>query len=344
MLMSTLLCEHLKTNIPDCEVHYMVHEHSQAVVLGNPFVDRLILFKSAFRGNKLLFLKFLLGLRKERFDAIIDVYGKLESNLISLALKSPLKISYKKWYSSFIYDETFKRGQHPKTDLGDALETRLVLLKPILRELKNPTGIPKIYLSKEEIATAKTFLVENGIAADGTFLVIGALGSSNIKSYPKSYMAELLDVIAETQNVKLIFNALPSQKEDVKGLIEKCSAKTRKVILEDIFVSDLRHFLGVLALSKGYFGNEGGAGNMARALGIPNFSIFSPWISKEAWLTQKSNSSNVGVHLADFIPELLEIPKKERKKKALDYYQQLKPELFKPELNSFLEREIFTKQ
>lgn len=341
VLLSSLLCEHLKTNIPSCCVHYLIHEHTTAVVKRNPFVDEIVQFKSLHRKNKILFLKLLHELRKERYDAIIDVYGKFESNLISLALRSPLKISYQKWYSSFIYNRTFKRGTHLKTEMGDAIETRLVLLTPIIDKLENPREIPKIHLSQEEVERARKFLKTNNVDSKNPFLIVGALGSSNLKTYPLPYMAKLLDTIIEKKEITIILNSLPSQKQELKQLVGACSATTQKFIREDIYINDLREFLGVLSLAKGYFGNEGGAGNMARALRIPNFSIFSPWISKNAWITDKSNQSNVGVHLADFKPEILEISKKNRKNTALDLYQTFQPQLIQPRLEEFLMREIF---
>lgn len=344
VLLTSLLCEQLKANIPGCSVHYLIHEHTAAVVKENPFVDKIIRFKPVHRKNKLHLIKLLYELRKERYDAILDVYGKLESNLISLALKSPLKISYKKWYSSFIYDKKFKRGVHPKTEMGDAIDTRLVLLNPIVRELKNPKKIPKIHLSKQEVQSAREFLESNTIDVNNSFLIVGALGSSNLKTYPLPYMAELLNRIVENNEITIILNALPSQKQELNQLINSCSKKTKKSIREDIYINNLRDFLGILSLASGYFGNEGGAGNMARALGIPNFSIFSPWISKNAWITDKSNQSNVGVHLADFEPEILEIPKKIRKKRAFELYQRFRPEYIQPKLEEFLKREIFSDQ
>ena len=183
VLMSSLLCEHLKTN-ENCAVDYLIHEHAQDVVLGNPFVDNILIFPKELRKNKVAFFNYLWRLRKQRYDAVIDVYGKIESSLISLFVKSPLKISYRKWYSRFIYDITFVRGAHKKTPLGDAIETRLVLLTPLVKELKAPGLIPKIHISNEEQQQAKKFLKEHKVDLTKPILIVGALGSSESKTYP----------------------------------------------------------------------------------------------------------------------------------------------------------------
>ena len=134
-------------------------------------------------------------------------------------------------------------------------------------------------------------------------------------------LARLLDVVVQKFDCQLIFNSLPTQKKELQQLLGFCKPETKKAIMDKVYMEDLRLFLSVLSISNGYFGNEGGASNMARALGVPNYSIFSPWISKEAWLTDKNNTKNEAVHLADYKPEILEISKKERKQ----YYSRLLP-------------------
>ncbi|WP_210706828.1 hypothetical protein [Maribacter dokdonensis] len=52
--------------------------------------------------------------------------------------------------------------------------------------------------------------------------------------------------------------------------------------------------MALLKQCDGYLGNEGGSSNMYKTLEIPNFAIFSPWISKEAWFTLLSKSEELG--------------------------------------------------
>lgn len=343
-MLSTLLCEHLKQNIDPCRVHYLVHEHTAAVVKGNPFIDELILFKPEYRSNKLKFFKFLADLRKTEFDSVIDVYGKLESQLISLFAKSPLKISYKKWYSSFIYHKTFKRGDHPVSQMGHAIETRLHLLQPLLPELKDRNRLPKIYRTLEEISRAKSLLKQHKIPVDRPIVMVGALGSAPNKTYPLPYLAKLLDRIIERQAVTFLVNALPNQKTAIEKLINYCAPETQELFRTELYLEDLRDFITLLGECDAYIGNEGGASNMARALQIPNFAIFSPWISKEAWLTDKSNSANQAVHISDYVDGYQTLSKKERKEQAEILYKEFTPALIEPKLLEFLERKVLSGQ
>ncbi|MCB0447661.1 MAG: lipopolysaccharide heptosyltransferase family protein, partial [Gelidibacter sp.] len=102
----------------------------------------------------------------------------------------------------------------------------------------------------------------------------------------------------------------------------------------------LRDFLAVTHYCTALIGNEGGAINMAKALAIPTFTIFSPWIKKEAWNMFDDGKNHVSVHLKDYDNQPysnVNHPKK-LKSKALDLYLKFKPSFFEEDLIEFLKR------
>jgi len=344
VLASTLLCEHLKHHFPKAEVHFLIHSNALPVVQGNPFVDRIRLFEPEHRKNKIAFFRFLREIRKEKYSAVLDVYGKLETNLITLFSGAPIRISYEKWYTKFVYTHLFRYSSNPETTLGCAIENRLLLLQPLIPKLEHPNLEPKIHLTEVEIQTAKDFLKDNEVDVNQPILMIGMLGSGPSKSYPLDYLADTLNLIAEQYEGTILLNYIPSQKDEVTKLLSKCSETAKAMIREDVFCPWLRAFLSVLSLCSGYYGNEGGATNMSKALGLPNFSIFAPWISKKGWLTYNTNPKNQGVHLSDFDVGINDIPKEERKKDVQAFYRRLEPELFKKPLIAFLKNHILANQ
>ncbi len=345
VLAGTIVCEHLKIHFPATEVHYLVDEHTTAVVDGNPFVDELVLFKKDYRKSKLLFYYFLKSIKKQHYDVTIDLLCKTESNIISWFSKAPIRISYPKWYSKFIYTHTYKHSQKKPSVLGMAIDNRLLLLQPLIHELKKPQIAPQLYLSDDEISTAKQTLLNNKITGKKPLLMFGVLGSSESKTYPLPYMAHLLNQIIEKYDLDCIINYIPKQKPEVEQLLSRCTKKTREAINLNVFGGSLREFLALLSQCDAYFGNEGGASHMAKALNKPNFSIFAPWISKNAWMTYQNNSSNRAVHLEDFHPDAIHFSsKKERKLKIPQNYQLFKPELFEEKLFEFFNDEVISHQ
>lgn len=341
VLVSSLLCEHIKEHISNSEVHYVIEEHTTAVVGENPFIDKIVLFRKEYKTSKSKFYGFLKSIRKENYDVVIDVYGKLESNLIAHFSKAKIKIAYPKWRSKFLYTHHIPIKSWQPESTFTTIDDRLALLSPIISENLDSQKKPKIYLTEDEITSAKKFLNDQGIDSEKPLIMLGVLGSGDSKTYPLNYMAKIIDSIAMNTDAVLLFNYIPSQEEDAKRVYELCKEATRKRIAFETFAPDLREFLALLKCCDCYIGNEGGSTNMAKALNVPTFSIFSPWIDKLGWNTFESKK-NISVHITDYFPdEMGKMSKKEIKTNTQKLYKSFEPKLFIDKLQNFLNTEIF---
>ena len=339
VLTSSILCDNLKKEFPDAEVHYMAHKHTTAVVAHHPSIDRLIAFDPALRKNKARFYRFIKDLDKEQYDVLIDPYTKIETALIAILGTIPKRMGYYKWYSAFAYTHPVKRWRESKFGLGLTIENRLQLLLPLLKnkDLSALVHKPKIHLLENEKATALNLLEKHGIREDEKPLMIAILGSGLNKSYPAPYMAALLDMLASETNSWLLFNYIPKQYEEVRKIYDLCQPETQARIKLDLFADSLRGFIALLSHCGALIGNEGGAVNMAKALDVPTFSIFSPWIPKGEWALFE-DSANRSTHLNDHKPELYRNKdKKQLKKEAMSLYREFTPDLVSPALKTFIQ-------
>ncbi|MBT8395048.1 MAG: lipopolysaccharide heptosyltransferase family protein, partial [Bacteroidia bacterium] len=158
-------------------------------------------------------------------------------------------------------------------------------------------------------------------------------------TYPFHYMAKVLDTIVEKTGGQLLFNYIPNQSKEAESILNLCSKETQKNVFFDIIGKDLREFIAICSHCNALIGNEGGAVNMAKALNVPTFAIYSPWIDKATWSIFEDGSNNKSVHLKDFIPELYKKhTEKDMKSKALMLYEEFGPELFTDQLNLFLKQ------
>ncbi|MEN3324622.1 glycosyltransferase family 9 protein [Mariniflexile soesokkakense] len=345
VLLSTMLCEQIKKNIPTANIHYLINLNTEAVVTNNPHIDSIIFFSKDLRNSKWLFYRFLELINQENYDVVIDAYGKLESILVSLFSRSNIKISMDKWYSRVIYTKTLKYKRTEASNLGLAVENRLKLLQPLFGDVKEKASPPKIYLTDNEILKSRLFLENNGVNFSNPILMINILGSNKQKTYPLSYMAEIIDHIACQKDFTILFNYMPSQLSEAKELYNRCSPKSKAKIKFDIYTSSLRKFLGILYHCNALIGNEGGAINMSKALNVPTFSIFSPWVEKATWETFKYVKYHISVHLNDYKPLLIDGKStKKLKKDALYLYSKFEPLLFKEKINHFLDENILIKK
>ncbi len=337
VLTSSILFEALRKKFQNAELHYLVYEHTTPVLENNPYIDKLILFKTDRDKSVKGLQKLTQRIRKENYDAVIDVYSKINSSIINKGSNAPVRVSYRKWYTKFLYTHTFSYKEQAETEAGLAIENRMQLLQPLgnfPKELK-----PKLYLTKEERAQAKQRLISEGIDFNKPLYMIAILGSGEEKTYPKEYMAEVLDTIIKNTDAQLLLNYIPKQKTTVLEVLKLCKTSTREKIKIDVFGKSLREFMALTSFCDALIGNEGGAVNMAKALDIPTFSIFAPQTPRKDWAIYDNMLQNSSAHIGDYHPERIEgKSKKELRAVSGKLYQDFRPEFFRDKLIKFLRR------
>ncbi|PKA83761.1 heptosyltransferase-2 [Ulvibacter sp. MAR_2010_11] len=335
VLTTSLLFEALRSHFPEAQLDYLINSNTQPVIAYNPFIDKLWLFSKEMEASKSLYKSFRKSIKDEKYDVVIDVYAKLRSAFLAKHSGAKKRISYRKWYTKHLYTHTFTPRTISVLDEGLAIENRIMLLEPLIDKIKS---IPKptIYLTSEELYKGKEILKHSDIEFEKPLYMVGITGSSDQKTYPLPYMATLLDALVHETDGQLLFNYIPDQQNEADMLYSMCSEKTQQHIFKEVYGNDLREFLGLTAHCDALIGNEGGAVNMAKALNIPTFSIFAPWILKEAWNSYEASGKNMSVHLKDFFPKIYTKHPKKYKNQAANLYKQLSPDYIIPELKNFL--------
>lgn len=330
VLITSVIFEVLKQKFPIAELHFIVNKNTIPVLENNPFIDKVIILDPNIEIGFIGFIKQLNNIRNENYDIIIDSYSKLKTALFCKFSGAKKTISFHKSYSRFFYTDTIIRTEHSISKATKAIEHRLQLLKPL--EIDFQVIKPKLYLKNYEIDNAINLLKQNNIDLNQPIIMISAIGSSAAKTYPLEYMAKVIDEIAENKKVQILFNYIPNQKDIALELYNLCKLETKEKIFFDVYAKSLREFMGLTSQCAALIGNEGGAINMAKALDIPTFTIFSPYILKNDWNMFENETTNISVHLSDYYPNL----ELENSKNDNEIYKLLKPELFNNLLLLFL--------
>lgn len=336
VLVSTILCETLVKAFSNATIHYLIYHNTYPVLENNHERYQPILFTPEHRKSKKALFELGLQLRKENYDVVIDAYSKIESWVIVALSKAPIKISYKKKFSNVLYTHLVERHNEANTNLGLVIEHRLKLLQPLNIAENNYVTKPKINVAQYELNAVKTSLIYEGITLNKPIAMLNILGSSNDKTYPIKYMSTIVDEVAKN-DVQIIFNYMPHQQAIVEELLSLCNKETKTKVFKTIIAKSIRELVAMICFCDFIIGNDGGAMNMAKALNIPTFIIFSPWIEKKAWNTFEDGQNNISVHLNDYLPEEFANKKlKTIKKENQKLYQKFKPDFFIPLIQNFL--------
>lgn len=298
VLTSTIIFEAIKEKYPNAELNYLIYENAVDVVSNNTFIDKIIILNNKTRKSKIGFIKFLFSIKKEKYDIVVDAYGKPNSVLIGWFSGAKKTITFHKKYAKWLYSDTIIRTEKSFSTATRAIEHRMQLLEPLGINFK--IIAPKIFLTDLEIESAKEDLINAKIDVSKPIIMISALGSNNLKTYPIKYLAEILDLICSQKEVQILFNYLPFQKEIALELYQLCNENTKSKIFIDFYKENLREFLAITKHCTALIGNEGGATNMAKALSVPTFTIFSPTVPKEDWNMFENETSNISVHSNDY--------------------------------------------
>jgi heptosyltransferase-2 len=317
ILVSSTTFPLLKKKFPDAEITFLLEEKHQQILKGNPYLDHVISW------NDRSFVQMIQDIRKQKFDIVIDLYSKIDTGLLAIASGAKIRIGFFKKYTQFFYTHPVKRRKmalSENTTLG--IEHRLQLLEPL--DIKFEEVFPKTYILENELENAKNILTQNGLTPKDNLVMISTFGSTEEKTYPLEYMAEILDEIVECKaDSKILCNYLPFQKELFNQLYNQVLPKTQAAIVKDFDTKNLREFAAVTSLCKCLIGNEGGATNLSKSLDIPTFTIFAPHIELKGWAWTSNSKMDRFLHLNDFVPESTN-------------YSDFKPELFENQLKDFL--------
>lgn len=337
VLTSTIICNNLKAKFPDAVIDYICYPNSVDVLKENPSIDNIIPLSNKVRKSTPSLFKFIFKIRSNKYDVVIDVYSKLETNLITLFSGAKYKVSYRKWYTKAFYNYTYERLDAVESEHGLAIENRLMLLKPLISE-KITNVKPKIFLKDSEINNAKNLLKSHQVDPEKPLIMFGILGSETYKTYPLEGMAKIIDFTVAKTKGTIIFNYVPFQKDLALEVYNYCNEETKKHIILDLYSTELREFLALLSQCEMLIGNEGGAVNMAKALDVPTFSIFTPSVRKETWQLFENEAKNASIHLKDLKPEIYQqFTEQQIKDRTFEYYAEYPLDLMLEKLATYFE-------
>ncbi|OGH23534.1 MAG: hypothetical protein A2629_02415, partial [Candidatus Levybacteria bacterium RIFCSPHIGHO2_01_FULL_41_15] len=251
----------LKRRFPQAKITVLTGSEGKAILDQNPFVDRLITFRSNwFLRNRITnpieFFQVLSDLRKTHYNLGFDLRGDLR-NIILMALAGVrYRIGYGIAGGGGLLHETrpYDAALHQVE-----LNARLVTDGPVSKlDLK-----PEIYFTPKEKENALNRLKGFGIPPETRLIAVHPEAGYSSKEWEEEKFKKLIaKFLEDSQNRVLIVGLSKAQ-----GLAASFSDTNRVISL--VGALSLREMIAVLSQCHLLVGNDSGPSHLAQAFGIP---------------------------------------------------------------------------
>ena len=265
----------LKRRFPDAKITTLVGQEGKAVLDQNPFIDRLIVFRSNWFSrnrwaNPLEFFQVFSELRKTQYDLGFDLRGDLRNIVLMTLAGVRYRIGYGiaggggLLHKAYEYDQSLHQVE---------LNLKLVTDESVQKvNLK-----PEIHLTPDEKNDALRRLRDFGIQEKARLIAIHPEAGYPSKEWGEHKFKQLIEgLLTDSQSQILIFGLSRANK-----IAEHFSSSNRVINLVDKL--SLRKMIAVLSRCHLFIGNDSGPSHIAQALGIPAVVIASGQNEYDKW-------------------------------------------------------------
>ena len=188
LLLATPMLAHLRSSLPEAEIHLLANDYNSWVVDGNPDIDRRWVYRRVRNGRRVSLMAAIgvvgmgFALRRQHFDWVIVANGEDSPRAIErgLSVKGARTIAY-----------CVDAGRYPR--LSDPLPVQpemheadrmLAMLAPLGVAAPERPLLPTYVLPGDAAAFARKWLASRGLKARG-YVVLG-LGARRPKKQPST--------------------------------------------------------------------------------------------------------------------------------------------------------------
>jgi heptosyltransferase-2 len=266
VLLSTPVVKALRKRFPRSHIAIMVRPYARDIVLGNPYLDQVIIYdKYGAQRSFLASIKFAWGLKKKKFDLALILHPTNRVHLVTFLAGIKKRVGFNRKMAFLLTDKIeHKKQQGQKHELQYSLDIiRFLGIEPEDKDLFMP-------IRQDSEMYIEQFLATQGFQRGDKMIALHPGASCPSKIWPKERFAELASKLADKFKVKVVVVAGPDDIDIGKDLIGfmhcACIDACGKTS-----VSQLASLLRRCCL---FISNDSGPVHIATAVGVPVVAIF----------------------------------------------------------------------
>lgn len=263
VLLSTPVVNALKTAFPDARLSVLIKKRARAVLEANPFVDEIIEYDAVTRYHSPVWMASLAArLRRARFDLAVDLTGDLRSSWLLFAADPGFRVGFNHAGCGFLLDRSI-----PYRSTGHAVDHLLDSVRAVGASPADP--MPRMYVTDEERASARSLLASRGIAA-APFIALSPGANWEFRRWPVERFGALAALARERHGLVSVVTGSPSDAP----LAEAVVRESRGTAVSLAGLTDLRTLAAVFGLARAFVGNDSGPMHIAASQGTPVVALF----------------------------------------------------------------------
>lgn len=265
VLLATPTVRAIKTALPDVRVTMMLNRGTEDVLSGNPDIDEIVVLD---KGSLAAQSQLIAGLRRRRFDTVIDLTDGDRSAFLSWISGAPVRIGFN--------DEHRWRGRYytqvvqPLPGVQHRIDRDLEALKPM--SIQAGSKEPQLWLTPEEVNSADQLLDQLGVQRSQPIVVLQPGARYWFKAWPPDRFAELADRLMSQYGCQVLLGG-SDQDIDLAQQIRQV-AKSKPIIMAGR--TTIKQFAAIAKKSALFVGSDSGAMHIAAAVGTPMVALFGP--------------------------------------------------------------------
>jgi len=283
VMLSTALCNALKSGYPDAQVDMMTMQHCAGVVEGNPNIHEIIVLQKSRRSSLRYVFEFLRYIRAKKYDVIVNMQGQIVGLLTCLCSPSSRRIGQNKipWRVGHTDNVELPGNAEPSGD-GSAIDVRFAMIAPLLTDVEDRAY--KIWLSESELQQGRELLVSAGVDMTLPVVALGVNSRDDYKQWPLHYFADIASWLIEQFGIQIYVFFGPGEEaysKQLKGLLAEAH---RDMVFDDIRTRSIRDLAKLFRHCSLYVGNDTGPRHISQAVDMPAFAVVSPASNKWGWV------------------------------------------------------------
>jgi len=286
VILSTPVIQAVRQAYPEAFIAFMARPYTKDIVLGNPYLNEVILYdKDARHKSILATILFARRLKKYHFDLALILHSTNRVNWIAFLAGITKRVGYDRRASWLLTD----RMRYVKPEgLKHETEYNLDVAREAGINFNSQGLVPYIPAGKEDEGKADAFLKNNGITGKDIFFCMHINADSPSKRWPVERFAETADRIITQTGYKAVVFAVGNDIEPVD--LMKGQMKNSPVLMRDFTIPQTT---ALLKRAKFFISPDSGPAHMAAVAGTPSVIIFGcnePGLGPSRWrpLNQKA--------------------------------------------------------